>query len=171
MHSLPPADAVPEGEDRERIASQARRKFSGALANDTKWNALIVYIRGLEGWKPSYRSKWVNGHISRWDTEWFYHLPFPFVGVEWFDIGMHGEFQTGRLIAPKIIDHSPEIRSERHAQDHTLAQAVRTDDSEQLDALENQVRSTTPRHWRKSADKPLGEVLARRKSRQDKSEA
>jgi hypothetical protein len=57
------------------------------------------------------------------------------------------------------------IRSERHAQDHTLAQAVRTDDSEQLDALENQARSAAPRYWRKSADKPLGEVLARRESR------
>jgi hypothetical protein len=56
------------------------------------------------------------------------------------------------------------IRSERHAQDHKLAQVVRTVDPEQLDALENQVRSTKPRHWRKSADDPLGEVLASRKS-------
>jgi hypothetical protein len=109
MHSLPLADTVPEGEDREKIVAQARCKFSGALANDTKWNELIEYIRSLEGWKPSYRSKWVNGHISRWDTEWFYHLPFPFVGVEWFDIGMQGELRTGRLLPPQITDHSPMI--------------------------------------------------------------
>ncbi|MFS2032994.1 DUF6678 family protein [Polaromonas sp. CT11-55] len=106
MHSLPLANAVPENEDREKIALQARRKFSGALANDTKWNELIVYVRGL-GYKPSYRSKWVSGHISGWDTEWCYHLPFPFVGVEWFDLGLHGEARTGRLLAPKVIDYSP----------------------------------------------------------------
>ena len=60
------------------------------------------------------------------------------------------------------------IRSERHAQDHTLAQAVRAVDPEQLDAIENQVRSTEPREWRKWPDKPLGDVLARREIRRGK---
>ena len=41
MNSLPLADAVLVGEDKEKIASQARRRFSGSLANDTKWNELI----------------------------------------------------------------------------------------------------------------------------------
>ena len=109
MHSLPLADAVPVGEDRGAIALKARRKFSGALANDTKWNRLLEYMRSLEKWTPSYRSKWINGHISRWDSEWCYHLPFPFVGVEWFDIGVHQKIHTGRLLAPKIIDHSSSI--------------------------------------------------------------
>jgi hypothetical protein len=109
MQSLPLADAVPAGEDKESIASQARRKFSGALANDTKWNELLTHVRGLEGWRPSYRSKWINGHVSVWDAEWNYHLPFPFVGVEWFDIGLHEHVRTGQLIAPKIIDHSQEF--------------------------------------------------------------
>lgn len=109
MHALPFADSVPVGVDVEKIASQVRRKFSGTLANDTKWNELIHYVRGLEDWRPSYRSKWINGHISDWDVEWFYHLPFPFVGVEWFDIGMYQELRLGRLIAPKIVDHSPTI--------------------------------------------------------------
>ena len=109
MPSLPLADAVPLGQDKKLIASQARAKFSGALANDTKWNELIEYMRGLEGWRPSYRSKWVNGHISGWDVEWFYHLPFPFVGVEWFDIGMHQQTRAGILLPPQIIDHSTRI--------------------------------------------------------------
>ena len=109
MNSLPLADAVLVGEDKEKIASQARRRFSGSLANDTKWNELICYVRSLDRWKPSYRSKWVNGHISGWDAEWYYHLPFPFAGVEWFDIGLHEHVRTGRLIAPQIIDHSSEI--------------------------------------------------------------
>ena len=109
MQSLPLADAVPQGQDKEKIAAQARRKFSGALANDSKWNALIEYVRSLEGWRPSYRSKWINGHVSGWDTEWYYHLPFPFVGVEWFDIGLHQNIPTGLLLAPQIIDPSPAI--------------------------------------------------------------
>lgn len=109
MHSLPLADAVPVGEDKEAIAAQARKKFSGALANDTKWNALIEFVRSMEDWKPSYRSKWVNGHVSGWDTEWCYHLPFPFVGVEWFDLGLHQQVRVGHLLAPRIIDHSTQI--------------------------------------------------------------
>ena len=109
MQSLPLADAVPKGQDKEKIVAQARRKFSGALANDSKWNALIEYVRSLEGWRPSYRSKWINGHVSGWDTEWYYHLPFPFVGVEWFEIGLHQTIRTGLRIAPQIVDHSPAI--------------------------------------------------------------
>ena len=109
MQALPLADAVPIGEDKDVISSQARRKFSGALANDTKWNELLQYVRGLDGWKPSYRSKWVNGHVSGWDTEWYYHLPFPFVGVEWFDIGLHEHAQSGKQTQSKVIDHSKEF--------------------------------------------------------------
>ncbi|MFO1251395.1 MAG: hypothetical protein U1E77_09750 [Inhella sp.] len=57
------------------------------------------------------------------------------------------------------------IRSERHAQDYALAQASHTADPDQLDNIENAVRSTDPRDWRKSPDKPLGQVLARRAAR------
>ncbi|WP_321808574.1 DUF6678 family protein [Burkholderia sp. BCC1993] len=85
------ADAVPRGMDKEKVAALARRKFTGSLANDTKWNELITFVRDLSGWRPSYRSKWVNGHVTDWDVEWFYHLPFPFVGVEWFDIGLNAQ--------------------------------------------------------------------------------
>lgn len=108
MHSLPLANAVLENEDREKIALQTCRKFSGALANDTKWNELLLFVRGLD-WRPSYRSKWVNGHVSSWDTEWSYHLPYPFVGVEWFDMDLQRERRTGRLLAPEIIDSSPVV--------------------------------------------------------------
>ncbi|WGS41937.1 hypothetical protein LFL97_19825 [Burkholderia sp. JSH-S8] len=102
MNTLPMADAVPRGMDKEKVASLARRKFAGALANDTKWNELIAFVRGLNGWRPSYRSKWVNGHVTGWDVEWFYHLPFPFVGVEWFDIGLHEQASPGH----EVTDHS-----------------------------------------------------------------
>lgn len=109
MESLPLADSVPLGYDKEKITSQAKIKFSGSLANDTKWNELIEYMRCLDGWRPSYRSKWVTGHVSEWDTEWFYHLPFPFVGVEWLDLGMHQSISRGRLLDREIIDHTSEF--------------------------------------------------------------
>ncbi|MDN7587507.1 DUF6678 family protein [Burkholderia seminalis] len=99
---LPMADALPRGIEKEKVLSQVRNKFSGALANDTKWNELISFMRGLDGWRPSYRSKWVNGFVSEWDVEWFYHLPFPFVGVEWIDIGLHERAS----VSLETIDHS-----------------------------------------------------------------
>ncbi|WP_175903707.1 DUF6678 family protein [Burkholderia seminalis] len=99
---LPMADALPRGIEKEKVLSQVRNKFSGALANDTKWNDLISFMRGLDGWRPSYRSKWVNGFVSEWDVEWFYHLPFPFVGVEWIDIGLHERAS----VSLETIDHS-----------------------------------------------------------------
>ena len=40
-----------------------------------------------------------------------------------------------------------------------LLETLKANDDEQLAFIENSVRSTKPRQWRKSADKPLGEVL------------
>lgn len=56
-------------------------------------------------------------------------------------------------------------RSERHAQDRLLSTAVVSGGVDQLTAVEVGVRSTQPRQWRKSPDKPLGEVLAKRAAR------
>lgn len=63
-----------------------------------------------------------------------------------------------------------DIRSERRAQDQTLARVLQAAESEQLDAIENEVRSTKPRQWRKSPDLPLGQALARRASRRGTNE-
>ncbi|MCA8082267.1 DUF6678 family protein [Burkholderia cenocepacia] len=104
---LPMADAVPHGINKAKILSQVRNKFAGALANDTKWNELISFMRALDEWRPSYRSKWVNGHVSRWDVEWFYHLPFPFVGVEWMDIGL----RQSASATHEAVDHSALVLS------------------------------------------------------------
>jgi hypothetical protein len=47
---------------------------------------------------------------SEWDVEWFYHLPFPFASVEWFDIGLWETAPPkGRLLASTTIDHTEEI--------------------------------------------------------------
>ncbi len=94
----------------QKIKEQAiklvhKRNLVGA-ANNTKWNELISEIREWEQWQPSYRTKWVNGYISEWDVEWYYHLPFPFVGVQWFDIGTHQVITNSIFVEDEIIDHS-----------------------------------------------------------------
>lgn len=106
MNNAPLADTGTSDEKEKIRAIVARRGLSGA-ANNTKWNEFISFMRQQDEWRPSYRFKWVNGHISRWDTEWWYHLPFPLMGVEWFDIGLHQERPRGSLIKNKVIDHSP----------------------------------------------------------------
>lgn len=63
------------------------------------------------------------------------------------------------------------IRAERHAQETLVAQAVRTPTPEAMDAIENEVRTTKPRQWRKSPDEPLGDVLKRDGKRLNKSKS
>lgn len=60
------------------------------------------------------------------------------------------------------LSKAREIRAERHSQDHLLSMAVNMTDDGQLALVENSVRSTKPRQWRKLSDEPLGEVLVRR---------
>lgn len=56
-------------------------------------------------------------------------------------------------------------RVERHKQDHALATAVGLANSDALAAVENLVRGTEPRYWRKSPDTPLGAFLDRKASK------
>ena len=106
MQSLPMADAALTEKAKQQIMrTVADRQLVGA-ANNVKWNKLLTHMREREDWVPSYRWKSVEGYISGWDVEWHYHLPFPFVGVEWFDIGVHQTIPVGRLVDDKIIDHS-----------------------------------------------------------------
>lgn len=90
----------------EKIRKQVRIRSLAGASNNSKWNELIAFIREQSDWHPTYRSKSVFGEISDWDVEWFYHLPFPFVGVEWLDIGLKQFIHVGKLLPPKIIDHS-----------------------------------------------------------------
>lgn len=108
MNNAPLADTGTSDEKEKIRAIVARRGLSGA-ANNTKWNELISFMRQQDELRPSYRFKWVNGHISRWDTEWWYHLPFPLMGVEWFDICLHQEQPRGSLIKNEVIEHPPWI--------------------------------------------------------------
>lgn len=111
MKEYPMANARPAGYVDEVAEVVAARKLVSA-ADDVKWNELISFMRALEGWQPSYRSKSITGFICEWDVEWYYHLPFPFNDVEWFDMGLHQIVTVGRLLPKKVIDHSPLILPE-----------------------------------------------------------
>jgi len=49
------------------------------------------------------------GYVSGWDTEWFYHLPFPFACVEWFDIGLQETATPKGAVASTVVDHTHEV--------------------------------------------------------------
>ncbi len=105
----PLADAVPVHEQGDVIARTRRliveRGLCG-LANNTKWNRLITAMRERGGRTPSYRLKCIDGPPSGWDGEWWYHLPLPFITVEWLDIQFQQEIRCGRLVAAEITDNS-----------------------------------------------------------------
>ena len=84
--NLPTAKSATSVDEREQIRRVIVARGLCGLANDTKWDELIAAIRQLEQPRPQYRFKCVDGVPSDWDAEWFYHLPFPFISVEWFDI-------------------------------------------------------------------------------------
>ena len=91
--TLPMANSIPAGINVDKIRRTIVEQGLVGASNNTKWNELIRLMRersAQEKWVPSYRSKWLNGHISEWDCEWYYHLPFPFLGVLWLDISSLG---------------------------------------------------------------------------------
>lgn len=110
MNDLPMADARSDERTRKETRAAVSARNLASASNNTRWNGLISHMRALEGWRPSYRSKSVTGFVSEWDVEWFYHLPFPFEHVEWFDIGVFEEGPFVGMLLPRVpIDHSGEI--------------------------------------------------------------
>ena len=74
-----------------------RRGFCG-LANDTKWDEFINAMRGRKGWRPKFRYKCVDAPAcEEWEGEWFYHLPFPLISLEWLDVQFLEETIEHRL--------------------------------------------------------------------------
>ena len=108
----PQAKSAPNQDVIERLRKIVAERGLCGLANNNKWDKLITFMRNKKkSWVPSYRFKCIDGVISHWDTEWWYHLPFPFISVEWFDIGFLQEIRRGRLLKPEIIDHSSWIEN------------------------------------------------------------
>ena len=105
--TLPDAKSARSPEERETLRRVVLQRGLCGLANDTKWDELISTIRHRADWRPSYRFKCIDGPPSQWDVEWFYHLPFPMLSVEWLDIYHIQEVRVHRLPArTDIIDHS-----------------------------------------------------------------
>jgi hypothetical protein len=107
FRTSPPPNTGSE-EEKERIHRSISALGLCGAANDVKWGSLLDAMRERKGWKPSYRYKCVGSpHISRWDCEWWYHLPLPMMSVEWFDIGSTRQIiSRGKLLKPETIDHS-----------------------------------------------------------------
>jgi hypothetical protein len=108
--SLPTAKSAHSPDERRKVQRVIVERGLCGLANDTKWDEFISEMRSRKDWRPSYRFKCVDGRPSSWDVEWFYHLPFPFISVEWFDVVFLQESREHRL-PPRthVTDHSPWI--------------------------------------------------------------
>lgn len=106
MANTSPQSTVGTDDEKERIRSVIAERGLVGAANDVKWGRLLDAMRQRDGWRPSYRYKCVAGPPSGWDVEWWYHLPFPMMSVEWLDICCFQEVRRGALIEPELIDHS-----------------------------------------------------------------
>jgi hypothetical protein len=108
MDTLPSAKSARSPDEREKLKRLVAERGLCGLANDTKWDEFISAIRARGDWRPGYRYKCIDGPPSSWDAEWFYHLPFPLLSVEWLDVGFLQETREHRL-PPRIhiSDHSP----------------------------------------------------------------
>lgn len=107
VDSLPTAKSQAKPNDRQRLRRVAKRLHLCGLANNTKWDEFINAMRDRQDWKPRYRCKCVDGPPSPWDREWFYHLPFPMMSVEWLDVEFLEQARERRL--PRRVhttDHS-----------------------------------------------------------------
>ncbi len=104
---FPTAKSARSPYERDKLRRVVAERGLCGLANDTKWDEFIGAIRARADWRPSYRYKCIDGPPSGWDVEWFYHLPFPLLSVEWLDIAHLQEFREhGLPPRVRITDHS-----------------------------------------------------------------
>jgi hypothetical protein len=105
--TLPNAKSARSPDERKKLRRIVAQRGLCGLANDTKWDELIEAMRVRPDWRPSYRYKCIDGPPSGWDAEWFYHLPFPMLSVEWMDVCHMQEVRVHRLPArTDVLDHS-----------------------------------------------------------------
>ena len=82
---------------RRKIASQG---LTGS-ANNTKWTKLLDAMRTREGIVPQYRYRTIDGFLSSWDGEWWYHVPLPMMMVKWFEISLTQDSTTKGVLRSK----------------------------------------------------------------------
>ena len=107
--SLPTAKSARSTDERAKLKRVIGERGLCGLANDTKWDEFVSGLRTRQGWRPSYRYKCVDGPVSPWDVEWFHHLPFPLLSVEWLDVAFLEETREHGLLSVRVTDHSPWI--------------------------------------------------------------
>ena len=107
MSPIPTAKSFSVIGEREKLQKMIIQRGLCGLANDTKWDEFLSAIRMRTDWRPSFRFRCIDGVPVGWDGEWFYHLPFPFMSVEWFDVAYVQELRNDRLPPQTMrIDHS-----------------------------------------------------------------
>ena len=108
--SLPTAKSQTKPNERQQLRRLVERRGLCGLANNTQWDEFISAMRAREGWTPQFRFKCIDGQPVCWDTEWCYHLPFPMMAAEWFDLTFLQEIREPGL-PPRTarVDHSPWI--------------------------------------------------------------
>lgn len=109
--SLPNAKSARSPKERTKIKRVIADRGLCGLANDAKWDEFVDAMRAREDWRPSYRCKCIDGPASHWDAEWFYHLPFPLLSIEWLDMSFLQETSRNQLIAPVVTDHSDSLEA------------------------------------------------------------
>jgi hypothetical protein len=85
-NDLPDSRSATCPEEREKLRQLVINRNLCGVANDSKWDELIIALRSLPEGRPRYRFKSIDGPPSSWDGDWFYQLPFPFLSVEWLDL-------------------------------------------------------------------------------------
>ncbi|PAS96292.1 MAG: hypothetical protein BSR46_15670 [Candidatus Dactylopiibacterium carminicum] len=93
----------------KKVASERRL---GGLANDTKWDELILWVRAQTDYRPEHRFKRIDSaHVSNWDSEWHFHLPYPLSSIEWLEISFLRIKHRATLVPHITEDHSALIES------------------------------------------------------------
>lgn len=111
MNHLPPNAKSARGPcDRSEAKKIIARRGLAGLANDTKWNELLVAMRERKDWRPAFRTQSVGGYVSDWDLNWWcYHID-ECIWTEWMDLSCQEEIRIHRLPpCIKIIDYSEEM--------------------------------------------------------------
>jgi hypothetical protein len=86
------------------------------VMSHTKWDELRLGLYDLGNLAPSYRTKSItNGHVTRWDSEWFYHFrdtDGTYNYCEWVEIRIETPEQDAAVLAVLKTVHVPGHRIE-----------------------------------------------------------
>lgn len=96
--------------DLTRWRGMIERDFSTSVMSDTKWQRFISAITSIPLF-PAFRVKMIDEPVStgNWELSFPYHLPLPYMCIEWLELNPLFKKPRGRLVADEVIDRSAEI--------------------------------------------------------------